>query len=161
MFYREMNELDAMDIGGRIAYYREKHGWSQAHLARVSGMSESAIRNYELRNRTPKKEYIERIAKALGVSYYAIADDDISLPVSVMHQLFKLESTYDVYPVKKDDGIYLKIDSRAPSITQGALYYQVEKWASQREKYLAGELDPKEYDFWKAQYEGLSHEDDE
>ena len=42
-----------MTIGDKIKKYRQKLGITQKHLALNCKMSEPAIRNYELGNRTP------------------------------------------------------------------------------------------------------------
>ena len=46
---------------------REKRQYTQKQLAELSGISESALRSYELGDRKPKKEVLEHIAKALRV----------------------------------------------------------------------------------------------
>ena len=46
---------------------REKRQRTQKQLAELSGISESALRSYELGDRKPKKEVLEHIATALRV----------------------------------------------------------------------------------------------
>ena len=51
----------------KIKKLREKRQLTQKQLAELSGISESAMRSYELGDRKPKKEVLERIAMALRV----------------------------------------------------------------------------------------------
>lgn len=51
----------------KIKKLREKRQLTQKQLAELSGISESALRSYELGDRKPKKEVLEHIAKALRV----------------------------------------------------------------------------------------------
>ena len=51
----------------KIKKLREKRQLTQKQLAELSGISESAMRSYELGDCKPKKEVLERIAMALGV----------------------------------------------------------------------------------------------
>ena len=66
-----------MEVGKKIKRFRTAQGLSQKELAQRSGMSEPAIRNYELGNRTPSDKQLEKIAGALGVSIYAISDPNL------------------------------------------------------------------------------------
>lgn len=83
-----------MTIGEKIKKFRIKKNLTQKQLAYLAGLSEPAIRNYELENRTPSEKHIERIAWALGVSPFAISDPDIESYIGVMHTLFALEEKY-------------------------------------------------------------------
>ena len=65
----------------KIKRLREKRQLTQKQLAELSGISESAMRSYELGDRKPKKEVLERIAMALGSGpsmefFYALLEND-------------------------------------------------------------------------------------
>ena len=62
--------VDAV-LGERIRFYRQQAGLTQKGLADLCGISESAIRNYELGNRVPDFLTVRNIAERLRVSYYA------------------------------------------------------------------------------------------
>ena len=47
-----------MKIGEKIRKFRTENGLSQKELAKMAGLSEPAIRNYELGNRTPSDKQI-------------------------------------------------------------------------------------------------------
>lgn len=57
-----------MEIGQRIAEVREQTGLTQSGLARVMGMSQSAVSQIEAGERNPSYEMLRQISKALGVS---------------------------------------------------------------------------------------------
>ena len=54
-----------MTVGEKIRKFRIDQGYTQKELAIMSGLSESAIRNYELGNRFPSSEQLEKIANSL------------------------------------------------------------------------------------------------
>ena len=57
-----------MTKGEKIKYYRNLRGLTQKQLGEMCGLSEPAIRNYELGNRTPSPQQLEKIAAALNVT---------------------------------------------------------------------------------------------
>lgn len=57
-----------MSEGERILYFRTKQKKSRRELSGLSGVSESAIKQYETGKRQPKTEQLKRIADALGVN---------------------------------------------------------------------------------------------
>ena len=104
------------NIGDRIRYFREKTGLTQKQLGELTGKSESAIRNYELDNRTPDWETLTRLANALKVSYYALDASSIDRTFKVAHMLFEMESLYGLTPyIDRNGDVYLKFgfDMRA------------------------------------------------
>ncbi|MEG1505422.1 MAG: helix-turn-helix transcriptional regulator, partial [Lachnospiraceae bacterium] len=66
-----------MTVGEKIKKCRLEKNLSQKQLAIRSGMSEPAIRNYELGNRTPSDKQIEKIALALDVSPFALSEPNL------------------------------------------------------------------------------------
>ena len=54
-------------LGRRIRDLRLKRCWTQREAAEKSFVTESAFRSYELGDRVPKREIVDRIAKAFGV----------------------------------------------------------------------------------------------
>ena len=60
-----------MTIGEKIKKFRTAQKLSQKQLAAMAGMSEPALRNYELGNRHPSEEQVHKIADALGLSFFA------------------------------------------------------------------------------------------
>ena len=54
---------------------REKH-WSQARLAKESGVGKNTIYSYEKKIRNPTLRALEKIANALGCSVKDLVSDD-------------------------------------------------------------------------------------
>ena len=48
-----------MTVGDKIRKYRLEQGYTQKELAIKAGLSESAVRNYELGNRTASQDQLE------------------------------------------------------------------------------------------------------
>lgn len=61
-----------MTIGEKIKYFRKRIGITQDKLAELSGIHPVSIRKYEINKMVPQTQQIDRIAKALGVSSFAI-----------------------------------------------------------------------------------------
>ena len=49
-----------MTVGDKIRKYRLEQGYTQKELAIKAGLSESAVRNYELGNRTASQDQLEK-----------------------------------------------------------------------------------------------------
>lgn len=63
-------------IGEKIREIRKNNNLTQKDLAKLSGIAEITIRKYENNERNPKKEQIEKIAKALKVTPFEIMGYD-------------------------------------------------------------------------------------
>lgn len=57
-----------LGFGDKLKRLRESREWSQAELARRSGITKSAISTYELDMRTPSADVVKAFAKVFGVS---------------------------------------------------------------------------------------------
>lgn len=80
-----------MDIGERIKFCRKHRGMTQDRLAEETGIHPVSIRKYETGKMVPKPEQIERIAKALNVTYSAISGDyDVVFPVGRFPEVISL-----------------------------------------------------------------------
>ena len=90
-------------IGSRIRQYRTLAKLTQKELAQRCGISEPAIRNYELGNRLPDEETLKTIALALEINYYALKQPDPSTLAGALNTLYLLESMYGLAP-EADDG---------------------------------------------------------
>ena len=66
-----------MAIGERIRRIRIFRKMTQSQLGEAVGLSDVRIRQYEIGNRTPKEEMIEKIAKALNCNFRSIYDKRI------------------------------------------------------------------------------------
>lgn len=137
----------------RIRYYRQKAGLTQKALAEKCGLSEAAIRNYELGNRIPDWDTLSDIADQLNVSYYSIADPDLTALHGAAHALFRLEGIYGLYPEVVDGEIRLVIGESADAPLMGKLLQKsLKAWAEARTAYADGIISQEEYEDWKSRY---------
>ncbi len=149
-------------MGERIRYYRKQTGMTQKELAGLCGLSESAIRNYELGNRIPDWETLTVIAEQLRVNYYALADTDVQAIDGALHALFKMENIYGLYPKEFDGDIHFVFKESVPLSDHGdnlnavlrdagsLLQYRLRGYAKAAAMHDAGELTDEEYELWKS-----------
>lgn len=147
-----------MTIGEKIKMYREANNLTQKQVALRAGMSEPAIRNYELGNRTPSPKQIEKIAMALNVSPFAISNPDLNSYVGVMHALFYLEKEYGLYPDEVDGEICLKFKNKYSCESENVKLWYEEYQAMQSapEEELSSAV--KHYEEWESSFPRLSAE---
>lgn len=77
-----------MSTGQLIKKYRKMRKLTQVQLAESYGLTDSAIHNYELENRTPGDEQLTQIADALNVSVEALRE----IPLESSRQTLELLS---------------------------------------------------------------------
>ncbi|MDD4371125.1 MAG: helix-turn-helix transcriptional regulator [Anaerostipes sp.] len=147
-----------MTIGEKIKKYRLEKNLSQKEVAIRAGMSEPAIRNYELGNRTPSDKQIKKIALALDVSPFALSNPNLDSYVGVMHALFYLEEEYGLIPAEVDGQFYLKFKDRFSTASNN-----LESWSKEYQK--VQDVSPDKlteamayYNEWKQSYPRLSAE---
>ena len=139
-----------MEVGKKIKRFRTAFGLSQKELAQRAGMSEPAIRNYELGNRTPSDKQLEKIAGALGVSIYAISNPNLENYDAVLHALFYLEDEYSFIPKEIDGQVYLAVENK--NAATRTVSKMLSSWNSEFEKLKSGEINKEEYDMWRYNY---------
>ena len=154
---QEWNDIALLTTGERIKYFRNKAGFTQKELAQKCQLSEPAIRNYELGNRTASLETLTDIAAALNINTYTLISSDISLLLKIIHTFFDMEKVYDLIPLAQDDTFSLTLDmekykdvptSEIP-ITVNALNQWFKEWAACRKKLDENIISEKEYLEWQ------------
>lgn len=86
-------------LGKSIRNVRMRRNMTQRALAKsTDGVSESALRSYELGERSPKQDALERIAKALDVAPACFDTYGIEYYHELMHALFLLEDRFGIEP---------------------------------------------------------------
>lgn len=107
-------ESAASRIGRRIRKIRKEKGLSQAELGAKVDLTADRIQKYENGARKPKTDLLKQIAKALGVSSFALADPTTSSYINVMFALFELENNFNMKiektPEDKPPGMCLTVD---------------------------------------------------
>ena len=87
-----------MADGSRIRELRTRRGLLQRELAEMAGVTESAVRNYELGLRTPRPQHLEALARALGVDPAALVDYGLETARDALEVLFRLEEGFGARP---------------------------------------------------------------
>ena len=151
-------------LGEKIRFCRQQAGLTQKELADLCEVSESAIRNYELGNRVPDFLTLKSITEQLRVSFYAIADVNLTDLNGAVQALFKLEEIYGLYPVEVDGHIHFVFrDSVASSDFQkdpnsalesvsAMLQYRALRFMEVCTRHDAGNLTDEEYALWKSKF---------
>ncbi|MCL2531548.1 MAG: helix-turn-helix domain-containing protein [Oscillospiraceae bacterium] len=138
-----------MRIGEKIKKFRLARELSQKQLAIMSGMSEPAVRNYELGNRTPSFKQLEKLAFALKLSPYALAESCLENRHGVMQVLFSMEDDFGLHPVEVDGQVMLCIDRQnkktAPTSPEDDLW----DWCRVLSELQTGAITQEEYDEWR------------
>ena len=121
-------------------------------MAIMSGLSESAIRNYELGNRFPSSEQLEKIANSLKISPYAMSDPNFDTYVSVMHALFALEDQYGLHAYRDESGVpQLMFKDKGHDSLNMLDHIGKYGWRL-LQKFRNEEITEKEYLDWKSQF---------
>lgn len=137
-------------LGGKIRNIRRLKGISAKEIGSAIGVNDTAIRNYELGFRTPKKEKVNGIAEILSVNPCALYERNLYSGLDFLHILFEIEEDFHISPYQVKDSIYLQVKDN--DVFNSALL----SWLNQREKFLKGEITKEEYDIWKYSY-GNTH----
>lgn len=145
-------------LGKSIRKIRMRRNMTQRALAKATdGISESALRSYELGERSPKRDSLERIAETLdsicetlGTSPEHLLCLGIMNANQFVHMLFSLENRFHLYPDM--DG--------AIRFGMGEVQNAMVEWAEQYGKYTSGEITLEEYKDWKRKYQADEPEDE-
>ena len=147
-------------IGERIRYYRQKKGLTQKALAELCGLSEAAIRTYELGNRTPDSDTIEKIAENLEVSYHTINEPTIEDVFGALHTLFRMEEIYGLLPDVSGSKVRLTFESTSVLNTldnaDTILAQAIKVWCHKYKQYRSGKISKEEYEDWKSKFPEFS-----
>ena len=141
-----------MRIGEKIKKFRVAQGLSQKQLAIMSGMSEPAVRNYELGNRTPSFQQLERLAFALKLSPYALADPCLENRHGVMQALFSMEDDFGLRPVEVDGQVMIYIDRQKKNPAPDSPEDDLRDWYGVAVELAEGKISQEEYDEWRYSY---------
>lgn len=145
-------------IGNKIRRFRTYRGLTQKQLAEACGISESAIRNYELGNRIPDALTLRDISDALNVSLDALRDPNPNDVYSAVHFLYELEELYGLTPSLIDGEIHLTFKKQPESFPELDEFNAIElrstllKWITIREKYDSNEFTYDDYFKWQTEY---------
>lgn len=86
-------------LGKSIREIRLRRGLTQREVSEaIGGISESALRSYELGGRRPKQNTLERIAETLDVAPACFDTYGIERYDELVHALFLLEDRFGIEP---------------------------------------------------------------
>ena len=148
-------------IGQRIRYYRQRAQMTQKALAEACGITEPAIRNYELGNRIPSFETLDDIANALHINYYALAEPNLAALAGVMQCFFRMEYAHGLKPVNVNGKAVLAIDSEFHGTDKSFLQQMLNVWLDARTKLDNGEYNLEMYEDWQCRYPFSASEDND
>lgn len=114
--YMEMAKCNRKQrlLGKSIRRIRMRRNMTQRELANAAGLGESAFRSYELGERSPKQNTLERIAKALDVAPACFDTYGIEHYDELMHALFLSEEASALSHARMEaSGLPTKQSSRA------------------------------------------------
>ena len=161
----ETNANTGSRIGEKIRSFRVMRHLTQKQLAENCGLSESAIRNYELGNRYPDEDTLMDIADALLIDRAVLRDPDPAEPVTVEQFLYELERLYGFTP-KLIDGELCFTFSKTPEtfsdqqiIDRYLLADLLYTWCGIRDLMVDGKITPEEYHEWQIAHSDIKGTD--
>lgn len=139
-----MKDLEGKLLGRKIFELRQRRHMTQRQLAEAAGLSESALRSYELGDRNPKEKHLERIALALKVRPEAFTCREAMTNLQAIHLLFSMEDSFGIAPT---DPSGVTLDSSNPTIKKA-----LRDWGKKHAELENGEITSEEYADWKDTY---------
>lgn len=142
-------------IGDKIRSFRTMRHLTQKQLGKMCGISESAIRNYELSNRYPDEDTLMSIADALQIDRAALRDPDPNSVSCVEQFLFSLEKIYGLVPKLVDGELHLVFDLPNESTTPQEIIARYDladllyNWCGVRDSMLRGDITQDDYNTWQ------------
>jgi transcriptional regulator with XRE-family HTH domain len=141
-----------LKTGELIKKYRRLRKMTQKQLAAACGQTDSAIRNYELGNRTPGEPQLQAIAKALDISPETLREVPLESSRQALELLFRLDEEFGLEPMEVDGMLVLGFDAGAEKSPK--LATALKSWKKMLDSEKAGELTSEELDEWKATFGG-------
>lgn len=134
-------------LGRRIRNLRMKRCWTQREAAERSFVTESAFRSYELGDRMPKREIVDRIAKALGVRSEYLTAPEFLNSTEFCYALLQSEEAFHLKPGVDEAGLgRLIVEPIGDAKRVSSL---LNEWGRMRQKLDSKEITQAEYDEWK------------
>ncbi len=134
-----------MISGKKLKQIRLFRKLTQKELAIMSGLTDAAIRNYELGNRSPTKEQMQKIAQALDCDISALTDHEPNSIHEFIHIVFDYEKEMKLRPL---------IDGATSALLSHDMNFNdfLVAWDEMRKKHYNGEITDEEFEDWKLSY---------
>lgn len=107
-------------------------------------MTDSAIRNYELGNRTPGEDQVKGIASALSVAPESLSDVPAATVREALELIFRIDEEFGLKPKEIGGEVVLAID---PSSKKA-----LKAWLAQIDSEKSGEITSEQLAEWKAKF---------
>lgn len=147
-----MENFEMRLFGQKLRDLRQRAGMTQKELAHAAGLSESALRSYELGDRSPKAGIYERLAKALGVRPEYLTAPKFKNRYEFIYALLENEELYG-YKASFDSYDHPVLVADDCSAHFGTMRGFLDDWAQMRQKLKNKEITEEEYIEWKRTYE--------
>lgn len=134
-----------MISGKKLKELRLLRNMTQKELAIRSKLTDAAIRNYELGNRSPSKEQLEKIAQALDCDISALVDHNLNSDFDFIQILFDSENDFKLRPLVEDGTVSLL--SQNPNFIDF-----LSEWDEMRKKHYNEEITDEEFRDWKLSF---------
>ena len=134
-----------MISGQKLKKLRLLRDLTQKKLAIKAGLTDAAIRNYELGNRSPTKEKMQKIAQALDCDISALTDHEPNSIHEFIHIIFDYEKEMKLRPLI--DGTNSALLSHDMNFNDFLI-----EWDEMRKKHYNGEISDEEFEDWKLSY---------
>lgn len=164
-----------MTIGEKMKRIRTFRGMTQKGLGDKLGLGASGatrIAQYEMGYRVPKKDLVEKLATAFGVSLYALLDNTGDMASQIIEQLFWMEEEtpgiIKLTPMQRDTTPYNADQSMTvryadndtwPPRPPVALWFDytlvdefLQDWATRQQQLEARQISREEYFEWKLRW---------
>lgn len=131
--------------GGKLKKLRLMRNLTQKELAIKSGLTDAAIRNYELGNRSPSKEQLQKISEALNCDISALIDHEPNSIFEIMHIIFDYEKEMKLRPL---------IDESSSALLSHDMNFNdfLVEWDEMRKKHYNDKITDEEFEDWKLSY---------
>lgn len=139
-----------LKTGELVKKYRKMRKMTQKQLAAACRQTDSAIRNYELGNRTPGEAQIKAMADALDISPEALREIPLESTRQALELLFRLGEEVGLEPIEVDGMLVLGIDERAEKSPK--LMQALKAWKRMLDLEKAGETSAEGLAEWKATF---------
>lgn len=134
-----------MISGQKLKKLRLLRELTQKELAIKAGLTDAAIRNYELGNRSPTKEQMQKIAQALDCDISALTDHEPNSIHEFIHIIFDYEKEMKLRPlIDESTSVLLSHDMNFNDF--------LVEWDEMRKKHYNGEITDEEFEDWKLSY---------
>ena len=136
-------------VGKRIKRIRNIRGWTQRELAERAGIHIISLKNYELNNKSPRYEQLEKLANALEIDIAFLQPAKLGTNNAILALIFDLMEQYgDIKMEMRGGTVMFGIDHLSHLSENQKLSKALEAHAN---------MSPEEFKKWLTNYPPLVH----